>query len=100
MIFFGDSWESTGISSFTCKLLSKSSDLYSYNVTVQEETLFGHFVANGKVDIYLENKNNIKEIFVNDVKDGKLHDKYGDCFFIYPEEYMHLIYINNKRLPV
>ena len=100
MIFFGDDWYTTGISSFKCTLVGKTSELYSYDVTVQEETNLGHSVAHGKVDIHLKNGNEIKEIFVNGVKNGKLHDKYNDCFSIYPEEYIHLICVNSRRLPV
>jgi hypothetical protein len=99
MIFFGDDFLTTGLSSFKCVLVEKTSDLYSYNITIQEESILGHYVADGKVNIYLEN-GNIKEIFVNGVKYGKLHDKYNDCFSIYPEQYIHLIYTNSRRLPV
>jgi hypothetical protein len=99
MIFFGDDLLTTGLSSFKCVLVEKTSDLYSYDIIIQEETTSGHFVACGKVNIYLEN-GNIKEIFVNGVKDGKLYDKYDDCFSIHPEQYIHLICINSKRLSV
>lgn len=100
MIFFGDKYETTGISSFTCKLVEKTSSSYNYGITVQEEIISGHFVAYGNINIHLEKDNSIKEIFVNGVKDGKLYDKYDDCFSIYPEQYIHLIYTNSRRLPV
>ncbi len=102
MVFFGESFDTTGTTSFKCELLEKTNESYKYNVTIQEENSHGHFVANGTVQIFYDpvSPEEIKEIFVNDIKDGKLRDKCADCFSIYPEYYIHLMHLHKKRLPV
>lgn len=101
MIFFEDGrggGETIGISSFKCELIEKTTNSYKYNVVVQEEISSGHFVAYGMINIFLKD-NKIEEFFVNGINYGKLYDKFGDNFSIYPEQYIHLIYIDHKMLP-
>lgn len=89
IIFFGESFQTTGIVSFSYKLNSHNGNEYNYYVCIQEEILNGHFKARGDVKIILM-KNSIK-IYVNDIENGYLHDVYGDYFNISPHKYIHLL---------
>lgn len=55
-----------------------------YTVRVVESIPTGTFVAFGTVEVSDDG-----EFRVNGVVDGPLHDKYDDCFHIYPRVYKH-----------
>jgi hypothetical protein len=76
--------------------LSNSSQLpmseYTYNLQLSLDDGYGIFTAYGQVKIYCstdeQNNKYIADVLVNGVSNGPLHDKYNDCFDIYPYEYL------------
>ncbi len=79
---------------FNFKLESKDKEKYVYSITIIEEGTTFDFVALGKVEIYYQirdSKIKLKQILVNGVINGPLHDRYNDCFNIRPEDYLHLL---------
>jgi hypothetical protein len=79
---------------FNFKLESKDAEKYVYSITIIEEGSTFDFMALGKVEIYYQirdSKIKLKQILVNGVINGPLHDKYNDCFNIRPEDYLHLL---------
>lgn len=75
--------------------IKKIDNVYSYNISIIEETPTADFHAFGIVEIHY-NDGNINKIIVNHKENGYLHDKYNDCFDIKPDHYMHLIYSKYK----
>ena len=71
-------------------LVNKNDNIYKYDIIIQEETDFGHFVAYGQVEIKFIDTY-IDEVIVNNIKNGKLHDKYGDCFDLDVLDYIHIL---------
>ncbi len=79
-------------SAFFAKLITKTDTEYIYSIRVAESIPNGDFLALGTVKIiYDSNNKKISKIYVNDIEDGMLHDKYNDCFDIYPSSYIHLL---------
>ncbi len=85
---------------FSIKLLSfnvlnSSVSEYTYNLNLSLDDGHGQYVAYGEVKIYYstdENDNKyISDVLVNGVSNGPLHDKYNDCFNIYPYEYLPIL---------
>lgn len=76
--------------------VSNSSQLptseYTYDLHLSLDDGYGIFVAYGQVKIYCStdehNNKYIADVLVNGVSNGPLHDKYNDCFNIYPYEYL------------
>ncbi len=86
-----------GQSIFSFSLNSKDENKYVYDVMIKEQTNTAEFVAIGKVEIYyniVDSNIKFKQILVNGVINGPLHDKYNDCFIIYIETYLHLLVKN------
>ena len=77
---------------FYAKLITKTDTEYIYSIQITESIPTGDFVALGTVKIiYDSNNKKISKIYVNDIEDGMLHDKYDDCFDVYPSTYIHLL---------
>jgi len=79
---------------FSFNLEYNDNEKYIYSISIIEEGNAFDFVALGKVEIYykiINSKIQIKNILVNGVINGELHDKYNDCFYIRPEHYLHLL---------
>ena len=77
-------------SAFFAQLISKDKNEYIYSVRVCESILNGDFLALGTVKIMYD-YNKITNIYVNDVMNGLLHDRYDDVFDIAPSDYIHLL---------
>jgi hypothetical protein len=63
-----------------------------YTVRVVESISTGTFVAFGTVEVTDDG-----QFTVNGVLDGPLHDKYNDCFDIYPRVYKHFFGFANDE---
>jgi hypothetical protein len=77
-------------SAFFAELITKTDTEYIYSVRVSESIPNGDFLALGTVKIMYDS-NKITHIYVNDVLNGLLHDRYGDLFDIDPSDYIHLL---------
>jgi len=77
-------------SGFFAELISKTDTEYIYSISVFESIPNGDFLALGTVKIMYDS-NKITNIYVNDVLNGLLHDRYNDCFDIAPSDYIHLL---------
>jgi hypothetical protein len=77
-------------SAFFAQLISKDKNEYIYSVRVSESIPNGDFLALGTVKIMYDS-NKITNIYVNDVINGLLHDRYDDVFDIAPSDYIHLL---------
>ncbi len=68
---------------------------YTYNLSMKLDDGHGTYVAYGEIKIYCavdeNNKKYLADVLVNNVSNGPLHDKYDDCFDIYPYEYLHIL---------
>lgn len=77
---------------FYANLIRKINNEYIYSIQITESIPMANFVATGTVKIiYDSNNKQISKIYVNDIEGGMLHDKYNDCFDIYPSSYIHLL---------
>lgn len=77
-------------SAFFAQLITKTDTEYIYSVRVCESITNGDFLALGTVKIMYD-CNKITYIYVNDVLNGLLHDRYDDVFDISPSDYIHLL---------
>ena len=77
-------------------LMNKCESYYTYYLRIILESNVGYLggVAIGEVKIYFD-RNGISKVFVNDIENGNLIDRYDDCFDISPDEYLHLLF--NKQ---
>ena len=82
--------EDRSYSAFFAKLISKNKNEYIYSIRIAESIPNGDFLALGTVKI-MYNYNKITSVYVNDVLNGMLEDRYNDCFDIYPFRYIHLL---------
>jgi hypothetical protein len=73
--------------------LGKTDEYYQYKINVIGESNYGDSVAYGNVKIYYDSDSKlIKSVFVNDVKNANLCDKYDDVFEIGVSSYINLLY--------
>ena len=92
-IYFTSPYNDSNIRSIAIALLEKTDEYYEYHINVVSESNYGNSVANGDVKIYYDASNHcIKSIFVNDIENSDLYDKYGDIFDVSVKDYMHLLY--------
>jgi hypothetical protein len=77
-------------SAFSAQLITKTDTEYIYSIRVSESIPNGDFLALGTVKIMYD-CNKIINIYVNDVLNGLLHDRYDDVFDIAPSDYIHLL---------
>jgi hypothetical protein len=77
-------------SAFFAQLITKTDTEYIYSIRVSESIPNGDFLALGSVKIMYDS-NKITNIYVNDVMNGLLHDRYDDVFDIAPSDYIHLL---------
>lgn len=93
IIFFTSPYNDSNIYSMAIALLKKTDEYYEYHLNVISESNYGNSVANGDVKIYYDSANHcIKSIFVNDIENAYLYDKYGDVFDVSVKDYMHILY--------
>lgn len=93
IISFTSPYNDNNIRSIAIALLQKTDEYYEYHLNVVSESNYGNSVANGDVKIYYDSSNHcIKSIFVNDIENADLYDKYGDIFDVSVKDYMHLLY--------
>jgi hypothetical protein len=93
IIVFTSPCNDSNIYSIAIALLQKTDEYYEYHLNVISESNYGNSVATGDVKIYYDSVNHcIKSIFVNDIENADLYDKYGDIFDVSVKDYMHLLY--------
>ncbi len=94
-----------GLTSFT---VTETNLSYSYHIHLSYDDGYGHYIAHGDVTITCvkdeqnkKNKRYISDINVNGNHNGALHDKYNDCFDVYPYEYLPILCPNiSSNLPL
>ena len=83
---------SIGMTSFN---VSDTNLSYTYHIHLSFDDGYGHYIAHGNVIITCikdeQNNRYISDINVNGTHNGALHDRYNDCFDIYPYEYLHIL---------
>ena len=93
IILFTSPYNDSNIHSIAIALLQKTDEYYEYHLNVVSESNYGNSVANGDVKIYYDSVNHcIKSIFVNDIENADLYDKYGDIFDVSVKDYIHILY--------